>query len=128
LRDNLQRSPDYLPSLLILAATLAARGDTAAAIEEYQKVVRFKPEYVAARTALADLYVKNHDNAAAIDQLRECAKLDPQSAPVYERIGDLESASGHPAEAKAAWQQALDHSTQKSDRKRINTKLAGAAR
>ena len=98
---------------LILAATLAARGDTAVAIEEYRAVVRAKPDYVAARTALAELYVKNHDNPAAIEQLRESARLDPQSAPIFERIGDLESASGHAAEAKAAWQSALDHSTEK---------------
>ncbi len=127
-RDNLQRNPDFLPSRLTLAATLAERGDTAAAIQEYQAVVRAKPEYVAARTALADLYVKNHDAAAAVAQLRECARLDPQSAPIYERIGDLESAAGHPAEARAAWQQALDHSTEKSARKRIGAKIAGAAK
>ena len=131
-RDNLQRNPDYLPSRLNLAGTLAARGDTAAAIEEYQAVVRAKPEYVAARTALADLYVKNHDHAAAIEQLQKCATLDPQNAPIYEKIGDLEAAAGHPAEAKAAWQQALDHSTEKSARKRIiakiGAKIAGATR
>jgi thioredoxin-like negative regulator of GroEL len=44
-------------------------GDTAAAITEYQAVLRAKPQYVAARMALADVYVKNHDSAAAIEQL-----------------------------------------------------------
>ena len=127
-RDNLQRNPEYLPSRLSLAETLASHDDTAAAITEYQAVVRAKPEYVAARTALADLYVKSHDNAAAIEQLRESAKLDPQSAPIFERIGDLQASSGNASEAKAAWQQALDHSTDKSSRKRLNAKIAGAGK
>jgi tetratricopeptide (TPR) repeat protein len=127
-RDNLKRNPDYLPSRLSLAGTLAAKGDNAGAITEYQAVVRSKPDYVAARTALADLYVKNHDNAAAIEQLRETAKLDPQSAPIYERIGDLQSASGNTADAKASWQQALEKSSDKASRKRLNAKLSGAAK
>lgn len=127
-RDNLRRNPDYLPSRLGLAQMLAARGDTAGAIAEYQAVVQVKPEYVAARNALADLYVKNHDNAAAIAQLRESARLDPQSSPAFERLGDLEAASGNAAEAKAAWQQALQHATDRSSRKRLKAKIAGAAR
>jgi tetratricopeptide (TPR) repeat protein len=126
--DNLQRNPDYLASRISLAGTLAARGDTAAAITEYQVVVRSKPEYVAARTALADLYVKNHDNAAAIEQLRETVRLDPQSAPIFERIGDLQASSGNAAEAKAAWQQAFDHASDKSSRKRLRAKIAGAGK
>lgn len=127
-RDNLQRKPDYLPSRLSLAATLATRGDTTGAITEYQRVVQLKPAYVAARIALADLYIKNHDNAAAIEQLRESAKLDPQSGPIYEHIGDLESSSGHATEARNAWRQALQHAPDKSTRKRINAKIAGAAK
>jgi len=127
-RDNLRRSPEYLPSRLSLAGTLANHGDTAAAIAEYQAVVQAKPDYAAARTALADLYIKNHDNAAAIAQLRESARLDPQSAPIYERIGDLQSTSGNAAEAKSAWQQALAHAPDKSSRKRLTAKIAGASK
>jgi len=124
-RENLQRDPGYLPSRLSLAGTLAARNDTAAAIVEYQAVVKAKPEYAAARTALADLYVKNHDIQNAIEQLRETAKLDPQSSPVYERIGDLEASAGHAAEAGLAWRQALDRATDKASRKRLTGKIAG---
>ncbi|HEY3838678.1 MAG TPA: tetratricopeptide repeat protein, partial [Bryobacteraceae bacterium] len=127
-RDNLTRNPDYIPSRLSLAETLAARGDTSGAITEYQAVVRAKPEYVAAHNALADLYVKNHDTPAAIEQLQQSAKLDPQSSPIYERIGDLQASSGHPAEARTAWQQALDHAPDKSSRKRLSAKIAGAAK
>jgi tetratricopeptide (TPR) repeat protein len=126
-RDNLRRNPGYLPSRLSLAGTLAARNDTDGAITEYQAVIKAKPEYIAARTALADLYVQNHDTTDAIGQLQEAAKLDPQSSPSYEKIGDLESASGNRAEAKAAWQQALDHATDKAARKRLSAKIAGAS-
>ena len=127
-RDNLRRDPQYLPSRLSLASTLRARGDTAAAISEYQAVIQSKPEYVAARTALADLYIKNHENAAAIEQLRTSARLDPQSGPILEKIGDLQLASGDPAAARASWREALQRTSDKSARKRLNTKLAGASK
>jgi Tfp pilus assembly protein PilF len=89
-------------------------------------VVKAKPEYIAARTALADLYVRKHDTADAIGQLQEAAKLDPQSSPMYEKIGDLESGGGNREAAKAAWQQALEHATDKAVRKRLSAKIAGA--
>ena len=66
-----------------------------------------KPEYVAARIALADLLAKSGDRDGALDQLRQATKQDAQDPDLFERIGDLEAARQHPAEARAAYQSAL---------------------
>jgi Tfp pilus assembly protein PilF len=116
---------DNLPSRLSLAVTLADRGDNAAAIEEYRKVVAAKPDYPAARLALAGLLAKTGDTDGALDQLRETSKLDQQNGDVFEQIGDLEAGRRHAAEAAAAYQSALKLASDRAARKRINNKLKG---
>jgi len=122
-RANLQQSPDYLPSRLSLAATLAASGDNAAAIAEYRKVLEAKPGYLAAHSALASLLVKSGDSDGALVELREMANLEPRNAGVFEQIGDAEAARKHPTEARAAYQSALDLTTDRDARKRVAKKL-----
>jgi len=123
LRENLKQSPDYIASRLSLAAALEERGDNAAAIEEYRKILAAKPTYVAAHLALAGLLVKTKATDEAIQELREVVKQDPQSFASFEQIGDLEAARQHPAEAKAAYEAALPLAPDRSARKRINGKL-----
>jgi tetratricopeptide (TPR) repeat protein len=121
-RENLSQSPDYLPSRLSLAGALATQGDNGSAIEEYRKVLEAKPDYVAARSALADLLAKTNDHDGALDQLRQVTKQNTQDPALFERIGDLEAA-GHPAEARMAYQSALDLKPPRAVRKRIANKL-----
>ena len=125
-RENLRQSPDYLPSRLSLAGALAAQGDNAGAVEEYRKVLEAKPDYVAARIALADVLVKTNDRDGALDQLRQVTKQDSQDPALFERIGDLEAARQHPAEARTAYQSALDLKPERAVRKRIENKLETA--
>jgi tetratricopeptide (TPR) repeat protein len=122
-RQNLTQSPDYLPSRLSLAGALASGDDNAQAIDEYRKVLEAKPEYVAARIALADLLAKTGDRDGALDQLRQVTKQDSQDPDLFERIGDLEAARQHPAEARAAYQSALGLKPPRAVRKRIENKL-----
>jgi len=122
-RENLRQSPDYLPSHLSLAATLAERGDNAAAIDEYQKVLAAKPDYVGARLALAGLLGKTGANGQALEQLRQVSQQDTQNPEVFEQIGDLEAARHNPAEARAAYQSALALKPMRAVRKRIGNKL-----
>ena len=122
-RENLRQSPDYLPSRLSLAGALAAQGDNAGAIEEYRKVLEAKPDYVAARIALADVLVKTNDRDGALDQLHQVTKQDSQDPALFERIGDLEAARQHPADARKAYQSALDLKPERALRKRIENKL-----
>ncbi len=123
-RENLRQSPDYLPSRLSLAGALAAQGDNAAAVEEYRKVLDAKPDYVAARIALADVLTKTNDSDGALDQLHQVTKQDAQDPALFERIGDLESARQHAAEARTAYQAALDLKPARATRKRIANKLS----
>jgi predicted negative regulator of RcsB-dependent stress response len=123
LRENLRQSPDYLPSRLSLAGALAEQGDNPAAAEEYRKVLQSKPEYVAARIALADVLTKTNDRDGALEQLRQVTKQDSQDPALFERIGDLEAARQHSAEARMAYQSALDLKPPRSVRKSVENKL-----
>jgi tetratricopeptide (TPR) repeat protein len=115
---------DYLPSRLSLAGALAAQGDNAGAAQEYRKVLDAKPDYVAARLALADTLVKTNDRAGALEQLREAVKQDSHDPALFERIGDLEAAQQHAAEARMAYQTALDLKPERSMRKSIQNKVS----
>jgi tetratricopeptide (TPR) repeat protein len=126
-RENLRQSPDYLPSRLSLAGALAAQGDNAQAVEEYRKVLDAKPDYVAAHVALADALVKTNDRDGALDQLRLVTKQDSHDPALFERIGDLETARQHSAEARMAYQSALDLKPERALRKRIENKLRSLA-
>jgi tetratricopeptide (TPR) repeat protein len=122
-RENLRQSPDYLPSRLSLAAALAAQGDNTGAIEEYRKVLEAKPGYAAARIALADVLAKTNDRDSALEQLHQVTVQDTQDPALFERIGDLEAARQHPADARKAYQSALDLKPERALRKRIDNKL-----
>jgi len=122
-RENLRQSPDYLPSRLSLAGALATAGDNTNAIQEYRKVLEAKPDYVAARNALADLLAKTGERDGALDQLRQVTKQNSQDPDLFERIGDLETALQHPAEARAAYQSALALRPARAARKRLENKL-----
>jgi tetratricopeptide (TPR) repeat protein len=122
-RENLRQSPEYLPSRLSLAGALAAQGDNAAAVEEYRKVLEAKPDYVAARIALADVLIKTNDRDGALDQLHQVTQQDSRDPALFERIGDLEAARQHPAEARMAYQSALNLRPARALRKRLETKL-----
>jgi len=122
-RENLSQSPDYLPSRLSLAETLAESGDNAGAIQEYRRVLAAKPAYTAARLALAGLLAKTGDSEQALQELREVSKQETQNPAVFEQIGDLEAGRQHPADAKAAYQSALQFAPDRAARKRIGNKL-----
>ena len=120
-RENLKRSPDYLPSRLSLAAALPKPED---AIAQYRAVLASKPEYLAARLALAGLQQKTGDTAGALEQLAEARRLDPKNSEIFERTGDLESGRNRQAEARAAYQSALQYAPDSETRKRLRKKLA----
>ncbi|HTB17097.1 MAG TPA: tetratricopeptide repeat protein, partial [Bryobacteraceae bacterium] len=116
----------YLPSRLSLAAALAAQDDNQAALEEYRKVLESKPDYAAARIALADVLVKTNDRAGALEQLRQVTGQNANNPALLERIGDLEAALQHSANARMAYQSALDLKPERAARKRIENKLRTA--
>ena len=121
--ENLRQSPDFLPSRLSLAETLAQRGEDRAAIEEYRRILEAKPEYPAARMALAGLLAKTGDREAALSELRQMVAGESQSPEIFEKIGDLEAGLQHNAEARTAYQSALGPGSDRATRKRIGNKL-----
>jgi tetratricopeptide (TPR) repeat protein len=122
-RDNLKRSPDSLPSRLSLAAALP---DAKEAIAEYRTILAAKPDYLAARLALAGLLQKTGDAAGALEQFREAQKSSPKNASIYEQIGDIEAGQNHAAEARAAYESALENAPDSQTRKLIKKKLKTA--
>jgi predicted negative regulator of RcsB-dependent stress response len=122
-RENQQQSPDYLPSRLSLAETLAARGDNGNAIEEYRKILDAKPGYPAARLALAGLLANSGDTEGAVEELRQTSTAGSQNPEIFEQIGDLEAGRQRAAEARAAYESALKNATDRAARKRIGNKL-----
>jgi Flp pilus assembly protein TadD len=123
-QQNLQADSTYLASRISLAELLSQRGENAAAIEQYRQIVNARPEYVAARTALAELYIKSNQTASGLDELRAVSRLDAENAAVWERIGDVEKSLNHAAEARDAYATALKLEAEKSNQKRIRTKMA----
>jgi predicted negative regulator of RcsB-dependent stress response len=126
-RENLRQSADYLPSRLSLAEALARQGDSAAAADEYRKVLETKPDYVAARIALADVLMKTNDRSGALDQLRQVVSRDSRDPEIFERIGDLEAGIQDTADARTAYQSALDLKPDRAARNRIKNKLESLA-
>jgi tetratricopeptide (TPR) repeat protein len=124
-RENLRQSPDYLPSRLSLAQTLADAGDLTGAIAEYRRVLAVKPDYLGARIAMAGLLAKSGDADAAIRELRTASQSEPSNAAIIEQIGDIEASRGNAAEARTAYQAAMNTAPDRGSRKRIESKLKG---
>jgi len=122
-RQNLAKSPDYLPSRLSLAKTLAALNRDAEAVAEYETALKAKPEYVAARLALAEVQRKGGNTGRALANLREVARQQPGNAEVWEAIGDAEKAGGSTAAAAEAYRKALELSVEGGAKKRIRRKM-----
>ena len=122
-RENLAAEAGYIPSRLSLAEVLAGRDDNAAAIEQYREVLQAKPEYLAARMALADLLAKTGNRDAALEELRAASRQDSKNPTILERLGDLETARQHAAEARMAYESALELGPDRATRKRIGQKL-----
>ena len=123
LRENLQRQPDFMPSRLSLAEILETSGDPQAAIAEYRAVIAAAPNYTAAHLALARLLTPA-DPTGAVDQAMQALGASPNYFAAYEALGDAEAARGRNADARSAYQSALDQDPAAADRKRIAAKLA----
>ena len=121
-RENLEKDPEYLPSLLSLARALDQNGQTDDAIEQYETIVRARPEYLAARLRLADLQLRVNRPEAALQQLTAARELRQDNAEIHERLGDVNKQLGRHAEAAQAYQEALRYAPGRKTRKRIREK------
>ncbi len=122
-RENISRQEQYLPSRLVLAETLDRQGAVAEAMAEYRAVLSSKPDFVGARMALAGLLARSGNPDDAVEQLQEALQRKPRSPLVYEQLGDIEMARGRTAEARAAYESALENAADPKARKTIRSKL-----
>ena len=121
-RENLEKDPEYLPSLLSLARVLDENGQTGAAIGQYETVVQARPEYLAARLRLADLQLRMNRPEAALELLNAARDLQQDSAEIHERLGDVNKQLGRHAAATAAYESALKYAPDRKTKRRIRTK------
>lgn len=115
LRENVQRSPQFVASQLSLAETLEAAGDNAAAAQAYRQTLTLTPNYTAARIALARTLLAAGDLAGAADQA--------QQSSAYELLGDIRTKQSLTADARTSYEAALAQKPERTDRKRIESKL-----
>jgi tetratricopeptide (TPR) repeat protein len=122
-RDNLARDPAHLPSRLSLALALAAAGRNDEAAHEYEKVVAARPDYVAARTALAGVDMQIGKPDAAVTQLQHALELQPGDPGILEQAAQAYAALGRNAEARSAYEKALQSAPDGAARKRMHAAL-----
>lgn len=90
---------NYVPSQLSLAESLAARGQTAGAIQLYRGILSAAPGHLSARLLLAEQLEKAGDRAAAISELRTALSIQPDNPVVFERLAASLIGSGSEADA-----------------------------
>ena len=131
--DAVAHESDPIPELSSLASWVwpgrcRRTGDTAGAIEQYRQVLVLKP----------DIRGRSSRPGGALGQERRCRRsaagaahgvrgADPQNSGVFEQIGDVESARGRTAEARAAYQSALGLSPEKAVAEAAGRQAEGAS-
>ena len=120
LRDNVQRSPQFVASILSLADTLDASGDAVGAIAAYRQALAQSPNYSAARIALARLLLATGDAAGSADQAQQ---VGSENAVALELLGDARAKQSLNADARTAYEAALTLKPERAERKRIEGKV-----
>jgi len=122
-KANILAAPDFLPSRIAYAESLAQRGQAAAAIVEYERIAGDKPEYVGAREALARLYLLQGQPALALGHLNRALDQSPANVALLELRGDARARMGDNTAARADWTKALGSAPDRAVRGAIERKL-----
>ncbi|MGI6638511.1 MAG: tetratricopeptide repeat protein [Desulfobulbus sp.] len=107
LERYLQKNPGNATMRMLYARVLLGQHNTAAAMEQYQRIVENHPDDPTVMLPLAEVYlVSGHtDNARTI--LSKILQLDPQSYQAHILMARLLRGEDRPEEAKAHYSQAL---------------------
>lgn len=120
---NIQTSPDFLPSRIAYALSLADRGQKRAAIDQYEEIVRTTPDYVGAHEELAKLYLLNGQPDRAVSEIHGALRRSPSNAALLELRGDAHVQLGEDQAARSDWNQALSIAPDRAFRMRVARKL-----
>jgi tetratricopeptide (TPR) repeat protein len=120
-RGNLERDAQFTISRIAYAESLARRSNRKPAIEQYEILLRDKPAFAPAREALARLYLEENELARAL------ALLSESTASTLELRGDVKDRMGDYVAAKTDWKAALDSTSDRDARSRLQRKIRGRA-
>ncbi|HLK20315.1 MAG TPA: tetratricopeptide repeat protein [Bryobacteraceae bacterium] len=124
---NIQDAPDFLPTRIAYAGSLAERGEKAAAIDLYEKIIAEKADYVGAREALARLYLGQGQAAKALDEVDRALVRSSSNAALLELRGDAHARLGQESAAREDWTRAMNVAADRGFRARVNKKLRSLA-
>ena len=121
--NNLKRDPAFIPSRIAYANSLSQRGNTTAAINQYEQLVAAKPDYAGARESLARLYLANNNLNSALAQLNAALAQSHAQPALLELRGDTEMRLGLTSDAVSDWKNAASTQTDRSAKARLKRKV-----
>jgi tetratricopeptide (TPR) repeat protein len=107
--DLWRRNGDYAPSELMLAESLAGRGQTADAIQLCRRILAAAPEHLSARLLLATELQKAGSQADAIHELRIALSMQPRNPATLETLAESLQGSGREGDAARLLRTVLDY-------------------
>jgi tetratricopeptide (TPR) repeat protein len=124
LRKILSKEPNNATALNNLGYFLTERNERLPeALEMIRRALRSQPSNPSFLDSLGWVYFKLGKLEEAERYLGSASRRNPASAAIQEHLGDLLQRLGRGRQARAAWQKALNLSTEASDMSRIKTKL-----
>jgi Tfp pilus assembly protein PilF len=127
-RKVLEINPYFTDAHNNLGATLAEKGDTAAALEEFELVLR-DPNYPHRQKAfynLGDLYVVRSEPRLAVEQYRKAVAIDPDYLRAQYKLGKTLQSLGDQAEARRAYEEVIRISPQSDEAREVRVILQAA--
>ncbi len=103
-------SPDYAEALNYLGYMWADRGEhLEEARQMIEKAVKLEPKNAAYLDSLGWVLFRLKQLSPALDYIHQAINNSEKPDPsIYDHLGDIESALGHPTEAQAAWRKSLE--------------------
>ena len=106
------------------AHALEKAGNTAQAIEAYQKVLQVNPKAANSRGLLADLLFRQNRKEEAIDLVRDGIAQNPQAPRLHRDLGSLLECSNRIPEAIAEYREYARLAPQSADAKQLEERAA----
>jgi tetratricopeptide (TPR) repeat protein len=107
-QHQIRMNPNDAVALASLAAVHNSAGDTAGAIELYNRAIAAKPGYASAHYNLGIVLESKRDLEGAAQQYREALRARPNHAGTHNNLGNVLVAQNHKAEAAEHFRRAIE--------------------